>query len=86
MHPCLLEADSCLRSDVTTNSRRPQVIEKYSVAVMEETARCDSDMTARFPFFERELGGPEVVNEFREELPADAARRPGPTESVVGQA
>lgn len=59
-----------------------RVIEKYSVAVMEETARCDRAMTARFAAFERELGGPAVVTEFKEAL-ADTAGASQPGRSTV---
>ena len=46
------------------------------------TARCDRAMTARFAAFERELGGPAVVTEFKEAL-ADTAGAGQPGRSTV---
>ena len=57
--------------------RRPD-----EVGGLEETARCDRAMTARFAAFERELGGPAVVTEFKEAL-ADTAGAGQPGRSTV---
>lgn len=44
------------------------VVEAYSAAVMEETARCDSRMTFEIPLLQWRLGGGGVVAEFEQQL------------------